>query len=94
MSKATDHGPSYYRDGGIQPIKYIQENKLNFCEGNVVKYITRWRTKGGISDLRKAKHYIDLLIEYEIANTDEPLDEIYDSVEDEAPFNFHAISVN
>ena len=38
-------------------------NKLGFCEGNVVKYVSRWRDKGGLSDLLKAKHYIEFLIE-------------------------------
>ena len=47
----------------IQPIEYITKNGLNYAEGNVVKYVSRWRKKGGIEDLRKAKHYIDLLIE-------------------------------
>lgn len=49
----------------IQPIEYIHANELSFVEGNVIKYITRWRKKGGIADLEKIKHYIDLLIELE-----------------------------
>ena len=56
-------GGSHYKDKGIQPIIYIHANNLGFCEGNVVKYITRWREKNGIADLEKAKHYIELLIE-------------------------------
>ena len=47
----------------IQPIEYIMANNMPFCEGNVVKYITRWRGKGGVEDLRKCQHYIDFLIE-------------------------------
>jgi hypothetical protein len=47
----------------IQPIDYIISNKLGFCEGNVVKYVSRWKEKGGLSDLLKAKHYIEFLIE-------------------------------
>ena len=58
-------GGSHYRDKGIQPIIYIHANNLGFCEGNVVKYVTRWRDKNGIADLEKAKHYIELLIELE-----------------------------
>ena len=58
-------GGSHYRDKGIQPIIYIHANELGFCEGNVVKYVTRWRDKNGIADLEKAKHYIELLIELE-----------------------------
>lgn len=56
---------SHYMDKGIQPIVYIHANKLGFCEGNVVKYVTRWREKGGEDDLRKAIHYLELLIQLE-----------------------------
>ncbi len=56
-------GGSHYRDKGIQPIIYIHANDLGFCEGNVVKYVTRWRDKNGVADLRKALHYLELLIE-------------------------------
>jgi hypothetical protein len=52
----------------IQPVEYIHANNVPFCEGNVIKYVTRWRSKGGIQDLRKARHYIDLLIELEERN--------------------------
>jgi hypothetical protein len=56
---------NHYKDKGIQPIVYIHANNLGFCEGNVVKYVTRWRDKGGEADLRKAIHYLELLIELE-----------------------------
>lgn len=56
-------GGSHYKDKGIQPIIYIHANDLGFCEGNVVKYVTRWREKNGIADLKKAIHYLELLIE-------------------------------
>ena len=57
------HG-DHYSKGGIQPIEYIQANGLNFCEGNVVKYITRYRHKGTpLEDLEKIKQYVDFLIE-------------------------------
>lgn len=49
----------------IQPVQYIHANNLNFFEGNVVKYITRHRNKGGKADLEKAIHYIEMLIEFE-----------------------------
>jgi len=58
-------GGSHYKDKAIQPIEYIHANKMGFCEGNVVKYITRWKEKNGVADLEKAKHYIELLIELE-----------------------------
>ena len=57
----------HYKGKAIQPIIYIHANNLGFCEGNVVKYVTRWREKNGIADLEKAKHYIELLIEMENA---------------------------
>ena len=56
--------PDHYRTD-IQPIEYIMGNNMGFCEGCVVKYISRWEMKGGIEDLEKAKHYIEMLIEQE-----------------------------
>lgn len=58
-------GGSHYKDKAIQPVEYIHANHLGFCEGNVVKYVSRWRQKNGIADLEKARHYLDLLIELE-----------------------------
>mgnify|MGYP000967693711 CR=1 FL=1 len=58
-------GGSHYRGLKIQPIEYIHANDIPFAEGSVIKYVTRWRDKGGIPDLRKARHFIDLLIELE-----------------------------
>lgn len=52
----------------IQPIEYILANNLGFIEGNIVKYISRWRNKNGIEDLEKIKHYVDWLIELETKN--------------------------
>lgn len=61
--------PMHYNQGGIEPIDYITKNKLSYCEGNVVKYISRWRFKGGIEDLKKAKQYIDFIINKEAKPT-------------------------
>lgn len=58
-------GGSHYKDFKIQPIEFIMVNNLNFCQGNVIKYICRYNHKNGIEDLKKAKHYIDLLIQLE-----------------------------
>ena len=58
-------GGDHYKSLAIQPIEYITKNNLPYCEANVVKYISRWREKGGKKDLEKAKHYIDLLIQLE-----------------------------
>ena len=67
MSEAltTQVGGGHYKDLVIQPVEYIHKNRIGFCEGSVIKYVTRWRDKGGIQDLKKAKHFIDLLIELE-----------------------------
>ena len=55
----------HYKNQKIQPIEYILANKLPFIEGNIVKYITRSRDKGGIDDLKKVRHYVEILMEYE-----------------------------
>ena len=59
---------SHYKSLKIQPIEYIHANGIPFAEGCVIKYVTRWRDKGGIKDLEKAKHFIELLIELETRN--------------------------
>ena len=61
----TQVGGGHYKSLAIQPVEYIHKNGIGYFEGNVIKYVTRWRDKGGIADLEKAKHYIDLLIELE-----------------------------
>jgi len=58
-------GGSHYKDFSIQPVEFIQKNGLGFCEGNAIKYLCRWKEKGGIQDLQKAIHYVELLIEME-----------------------------
>ncbi len=47
----------------IQPWDYIIQNKLGYLEGNIIKYVTRYKEKNGIDDLLKASHYLDKLIE-------------------------------
>jgi hypothetical protein len=63
--KASDKqiGGSHYKDCVIQPVDYIVKNNLDFLEGNVVKYITRHKTKNGIEDIRKVIHYAELILE-------------------------------
>ena len=56
-------GGNHYKRFKIQPIEFIALNNFNFLEGNVVKYICRYRFKDGLKDLEKAKHYIEMLIE-------------------------------
>lgn len=56
-------GGTHYSDLAIEPIDFITANNLGFCEGNIVKYIARWKAKNGVEDLKKARWYIDFLIE-------------------------------
>lgn len=58
-------GGNHYKDMVIQPTEFIHRNNLSFIQGNVIKYICRYKSKNGIQDLEKAKHYIDLLIQFE-----------------------------
>lgn len=62
MKQDNVNNPAHYTQGTIQPIDYIIANKLDFCEGNVVKYITRWKYKNGLEDLNKVKFYVEYLI--------------------------------
>ena len=68
----VQEGGDHYRTMKIQPVEYIHANGLPFIEGCVVKYVSRWRSKGGVKDLEKARHFIDLLIELENRNTITP----------------------
>ena len=61
----TQVGGDHYKTLEIQPVEYIQKNKIGYMEGCAIKYLTRWKSKGGVEDLRKARHFIDLLIEFE-----------------------------
>ena len=60
MSDPID--PKHYNQLAIQPRDYITKNNLGYNEGNIVKYISRWRLKGGLNDLKKAQNYINYLI--------------------------------
>ena len=61
----TQIGGTHYKKFAIEPIEFIHKNGIGFCEGNAIKYLVRWREKGGKQDLLKARHYIDLLLELE-----------------------------
>lgn len=61
-------GGGHYKKLKIQPVEYIMANNIPYMEGNVVKYCTRWRDKGGVQDLEKAMHYLQMLIEQEKKN--------------------------
>jgi hypothetical protein len=58
-------GGDHYKKLAIQPVEYIHKNNIPFIEGCIIKYATRWKDKGGVHDLEKIKHFVDLLIEME-----------------------------
>lgn len=61
----VQEGGTHYKAMNIQPFEYIHANGIAFAEGCVIKYVSRWRAKGGVEDLKKARHFLDLLIEAE-----------------------------
>ena len=56
-------GGDHYKNCTIQPVVYIESNKLGFLMGNVVKYVTRYSVNSNVQDLEKAKHYIELQLQ-------------------------------
>ena len=64
-SLKIQEGGSHYKVLGIQPIEFITSNNMTFSQGNIIKYIFRYKDKGGAKDLLKARHYIDLILELE-----------------------------
>lgn len=65
----TQVGGGHYAKFKIQPTEFIYKNDVPFIEGNIIKYVMRHRDKNGIEDLKKARHYIDLLIQFEYEST-------------------------
>ena len=61
-------GGQHYRGYPIQPVEYIVANGIGFLAGNVIKYVTRYKDKGGAADIRKAIHYLELILEFEYPN--------------------------
>lgn len=61
----TQIGGDHYKNMAIQPMEFSMYNGLDACQHTIVKYVCRFRSKGGIADLEKAKHTIDMLIEME-----------------------------
>lgn len=55
----------HYTEHAIEPIDYIVKNNMDFLEGNIIKYVTRYRLKNGVEDLEKARVYLNWLIERE-----------------------------
>jgi len=62
---AEQVGGDHYKAMKIQPVEFILANGIPFVEGCVIKYVARWRKKNGVDDLKKALHFLDMLIEHE-----------------------------
>ena len=69
----TQIGGDHYKTLSIQPLEYILANNIPYAEGNVIKYVTRWKSKHGVEDLKKARHYLDVLIEKAESNKTDSL---------------------
>lgn len=63
-------GGDHYKSMPIQPMEFSMANNMDACQHTVIKYVSRFREKGGIQDLEKAKHVIDMLIEFERKSQD------------------------
>ena len=61
----TQVGGGHYKGMVIQPMEYSMANGLNACQHTIIKYVSRYASKGGKEDLEKAKHCIDMLIQFE-----------------------------
>ena len=64
-ARQTQIGGDHYSKMNIQPIDFITQNKLSFIQGNIIKYICRYKDKNGLQDLKKAQHYMNMLLEIE-----------------------------
>lgn len=60
--------PSHYKHGGLETIDVIEAWKLGFHEGNIIKYLSRWKKKNGVQDLKKAMWYLQRLIDLQLEN--------------------------
>jgi hypothetical protein len=54
--------PKHYKQGKIEVIDFILDQKMNYLEGNIIKYVSRYKQKNGIEDLKKALWYLNKLI--------------------------------
>jgi hypothetical protein len=60
------HGGSHYKKFVIQPAEFCYKNNILYLEATAIKYLCRWKDKGGLEDLDKAIHFIEMLKEFEI----------------------------
>lgn len=65
LASSKQVGGDHYREFAIQPSEFIHRNGIEFIPGNVIKYVCRYKRKNGAQDLRKAIHYLELLLEFE-----------------------------
>jgi hypothetical protein len=65
QTKRKQVGGDHYSKMNIQPIDFITQNNLSFIQGNIIKYICRYKDKNGLQDLKKAQHYMNMLLEIE-----------------------------
>ena len=62
--------PDYYQKGNIEVTDFIIDQSMSFLEGNIVKYLARYKEKSGIEDLRKARWYLEKLIEEQVKHSE------------------------
>ena len=70
MKPTNELNPTHYRQGKIEVIDFILDQKMDYLTASVQKYLARWRFKNGIDDLRKARWFLDKLIEQQLENAD------------------------
>lgn len=64
-------GGAHYKSMKIQPLEYIVGNNIPYCEANVIKYVSRHREKNGAQDIRKAIHYLELILQMQYGEEEE-----------------------
>jgi hypothetical protein len=67
----TQVSGNHYKDMAIQPVEFIYKNKMDYLSGNVIKYISRHKSKNGAEDVKKAIHYCQLILLMEYGNETE-----------------------
>ena len=72
--------PQHYQQGNIQVLDFINDQKFTYLEGNIVKYISRYKTKNGLEDLEKAQYYLNELIKLVADEDDRIADEIDEDI--------------
>jgi hypothetical protein len=68
------HGGSHYKGFAIQPAEFCYRNNIPYLEATAIKYLCRHRSKNKLEDLKKAMHFIEMLIEFEYSEEPSPAD--------------------